>query len=463
MWLMHMCDMTHPSFVWSFHMRRMMRSHRVDVVVGASTHDTHTHIHTYTHTHIHTYEYVTRPWICMARHIHLCDKSDAMHHSMHAYHVDAAVSTSPHDTHMNTWHDSCICVAGRIHMCNMTYSYAPHDACILCRRGSRYIPTWHTYEYVTRLSCHVFTHMRGRTHSYARQDLFMCATWCIHTMWTRQSAHHYIVVCTNMSFGAYECFTRITNESCRTYGYVTWLIHHSYKLFICAVCCSVLQCVAVCCSAMQCITVRCKLFTCAAWHVLDAADGTLLYVTHINMWHDFVHHLKNKRLFCKRALQKRPYIHLWHDMFIALKTNVSFAKEPYQKRPHINLWHDFVHIHDTTHSYSRHCSFVWMGVTHSYIAICHSFYRAFLQTRALLQKRRIFWCHQFIHRYMSHAWMGDTTRACTWQHALIWLIRMCDMTRLHVWHDLFASVTWLICMCDMTHLPVWHDSFASVT
>ena len=38
-----------------------------------------------------------------------------------------------------------------------------------------------------------------------------------------------------------------------------------------------------------------------------------------------------------------------------------------------------------------------------------------------------------------------------------WLIYMCDMTRLYVWHDSFICVTWLAHMCDMCH-----DSFMCV-
>jgi len=76
---------------------------------------------------------------------------------------------------------------------------------------------------------------------------------------------------------------------------------------------------------------------------------------------------------------------------------------------------------------------------------------------------------------------------------LTWLIHMCDMTHSHVWLDPFLCVrrfshsnvwqdsftvflhkssrrtwsptltTWLIHMCDMSHLYVWHDSFICVT
>jgi len=42
---------------------------------------------------------------------------------------------------------------------------------------------------------------------------------------------------------------------------------------------------------------------------------------------------------------------------------------------------------------------------------------------------------------------------------ILWLIYMCDMTHLYVWHDSCICVTWLIHICDMIHSYVWHDSF----
>jgi len=84
--------------------------------------------------------------------------------------------------------------------------------------------------------------------------------------------------------------------------------------------------------------------------------------------------------------------------------------------------------------------------------------------------------------------------SCTY---VAWLIRMCNSTRTHVWHDAFTDatglmfvcdmthsrmchmihpyvwhdslthtfirVTWLIHTCDMTHSYMWHDSFTCVT
>ena len=39
-----------------------------------------------------------------------------------------------------------------------------------------------------------------------------------------------------------------------------------------------------------------------------------------------------------------------------------------------------------------------------------------------------------------------------------WLIHMCDMTHLYMWHDSLICATWLIHVSDMTHSHVWHDT-----
>jgi len=80
--------------------------------------------------------------------------------------------------------------------------------------------------------------------------------------------------------------------------------------------------------------------------------------------------------------------------------------------------------------------------------------RAFRGPPAALMRRAQFTC------------VCDVTRSC-----VTWLIHICDMTHIYVWHDSFICVTWLIhmCvtrhihMCEMTHIYVWHDSFICVT
>ena len=89
-------------------------------------------------------------------------------------------------------------------------------------------------------------------------------------------------------------------------------------------------------------------------------------------------------------------------------------------------------------------------------------------------------CYTCIHMSHSCIHMCDTTRTyecicVTWWCdvtgtcpvfsfiCVTWLICMCAVTHLDVWHDSFIRVTWLLHMCDMTHSYVWHDSFIYVT
>ena len=57
----------------------------------------------------------------------------------------------------------------------------------------------------------------------------------------------------------------------------------------------------------------------------------------------------------------------------------------------------------------------------------------------------------------AHIIVGEEASSMTW------LIQICDMTHLHMWHDSLIHVTWLIHTCDTTHLHMWHDSLIPVT
>ena len=62
--------------------------------------------------------------------------------------------------------------------------------------------------------------------------------------------------------------------------------------------------------------------------------------------------------------------------------------------------------------------------------------------------------------------MRDMTHLYVWHDSFIYatrLIHMFCMTRSYVWHDSFICVTWLIHTCDMTHPYVWHDPFICAT
>jgi len=68
---------------------------------------------------------------------------------------------------------------------------------------------------------------------------------------------------------------------------------------------------------------------------------------------------------------------------------------------------------------------------------------------------------------MTHSYVWHGSCIC-----VTWLILICGMTQLCVWHDPFMCDSralplmcgpWLVHMCDMTHSYVGHDSFMCVT
>jgi len=76
------------------------------------------------------------------------------------------------------------------------------------------------------------------------------------------------------------------------------------------------------------------------------------------------------------------------------------------------------------------------------------------------------------HLTYSYTWLIRLIHMCDMIHSYVWhdsftcvkwLIYMCDMTNSYVWHVPFTRVTWLIHMCDMIYSYVWHDSFICVT
>jgi len=122
-------------------------------------------------------------------------------------------------THSHVRHDSSICAAWLIHVCNMTHSYVWHDS-FRCA-------AWLIY------TC-------DKTHSYVWHDSFICVTWLIHTYEERHES----------SIGVQRDMTHPhvwhDSSTCVTYSFIraTWLIYmcdmiHSYvrrDSSICAAC-----------------------------------------------------------------------------------------------------------------------------------------------------------------------------------------------------------------------------------
>jgi len=114
--------------------------------------------------------------------------------------------------HAYVWHDSFICVIGRIHMCDMTDSYAWHDLLInVTHSHSR----WHMWR-------NWFIHFYISPHSYVWHDWIICMTWLIHVPGR-------IHMCDmTESYVWHDSFTYLAAFIC-----VTWLNHtpRVYRLY----------------------------------------------------------------------------------------------------------------------------------------------------------------------------------------------------------------------------------------
>jgi len=212
---------------------------------------------------------------------------------------------------------------------------------------------------------------------------------------------------------------------------------------------------------------------------------------------------------------------VWHDSFICV-TWLIHTCDMTHIRAHRECYHTTHtqghHMRDVTHSHEWHDSFTcvtwlihtchtsetwlkfrltasvttgWRRLTGSLIFIGH-----FLQKWPLCSG-------SFVENDLQLRGSYQSSPPCT-PHTLkaiicvTWLIHMCDMTYLHVWHDsfihvntcvtwkknpssprvsphhthqrtsyvwhdLFTRVMWRIHKCDVTHSQVWHDSFIHVT
>jgi len=73
------------------------------------------------------------------------------------------------------------------------------------------------------------------------------------------------------------------------------------------------------------------------------------------------------------------------------------------------------------------------------------------------------WKPRYLRSQLSSSWWSPVIMCAVTNLCVTWLILMCDMTDLYVWHDAFICVTWRIHMCDMTHPYVWHGPSICVT
>ena len=125
-------------------------------------------------------------------------------------------------THSCVWHDSFICVAWLIHMCDMTrYSRHTHEwmMCVYRTMLRVHGMMLRVYRIIVRSHLHVWhdsficvtwlIHMCDMTHSYVWHDSFIRVTWLIHMCdMTR-------------SYVWYDSFIRVTSH--HSFMCVAWL------------------------------------------------------------------------------------------------------------------------------------------------------------------------------------------------------------------------------------------------
>jgi len=106
------------------------------------------------------------------------------------------------------------------------------------------------------------------------------------------------------------------------------------------------------------------------------------------------------------------------------------------------------HMNDSWQVESWHDSFIYDLMTYSYV-----WHDSFICVAWLIHTRDMTYSHV---KWPTLVWHGSSR--------VTWLIRICGMTRLYAWHDVFtcemthSSVKWII-TCDMTHSNVWQNLF----
>jgi len=283
------------------------------------------------------------------------------------------------------------------------------------------------------------------------------------------------------------------NESCHAYEWVMshvrmtheWVMSHQCNapvhcmhescLTITATHCNILQHTATHCNTLQHTITQALL----AWAMLrydcmrDGETWALsasVMVRHDSSMRDMRHeHSVHEWLWD----MTHPWAMVRHEHIVSspscTHTNITL-QHTNNTLQHNTLQHTATHCNTQCHHH--HALSAWAMTTHGrdqtqnmWISRPTSFPDRYLEWRTPFAHVKTRWCFWGLPLVvLQYVWHDDIYTSVFYVSfvCVAWLIRMCGMTHLYVWHDSFVCVTWLICMCDMTHLYVWHDSFICV-
>jgi len=238
-----------------------------------------------------------------------------------------------------------------------------------------------------------------------------------------------------------------------------------------AVHCCVLQCVAACWRVVLCVAVWCSVVKSGA----EWCHGAVWRSAH-EVWH------QNWGAFACLDLECHVRIRMWNLCNNTLQHTATTHYNTLQHilRSRVSRAHSYVKFSQCVAvrcSVSLQCVAVWCcsvlqcdvrihvcGVTHTYV--WHDACVCVVWLIYMCDKTRVCVWHDMTHSYVWHdvcvAWR-DPFICVTWRvSGMTWPIHMCDMPC--VQHDLFIlSVSpWLICVCEMAHSYMWHGSFIHV-
>jgi len=365
-------------------------------------------------------------------------------------------------THSYVRHDSFICATWLIHTCDMTHPHVWHDPFIrmtwlihICDMTRSYV--WqYSFIYVTWL-----IHTYDMTHSYVRHDSFIRLAWLIH-------------MCNMTRSYVWHDTSRAPLAS---------TISKTLR--------SVLVCVCVCVLVCVCVYWRVCVYVFVCVRVVNLSVSVCLYIycCHLScalfMWHDSFIWVSWLIHTCDLASS-----YVWHDSFICVTWLIqgTVGLNNLKNTAYIN-----VVVQALTCVAELRCVCVCVCVcVRVCVCVCLCVYCIYqcCRTGTFLRRRTLVCvCVRDLTLSNVYEWMATLTHVSAlwneschfyeWLMSIIWTrhshARMSNVTYVNeschtyawvitnIWTKCmnqiceFICVTWLIIMCDMTHLFVWHD------